>query len=252
MDNYQTMMSPSDYETESKRFNFVVKSLLARVRTAGPVEVIAVTNSGGVSPIGYVDIKPLVQQVTGDGSAVDHGVIYNVPYLRVQGGSNAVIIDPQVGDIGLAAFCDRDISKVKATQAQATPGSLRRHNMADAVYLYSIMASAPTQYIQFVGNAINVVSPGTVNVKAPNVNVQASTAANVTAPTASVTATGTASLSAPSVSIGSGAGSLYRMVDERILNWASTHTHLVTAVGSQTAVPTQTIPTCTTSAAKAN
>lgn len=238
----QTAMSPSDYETESKRFNFVVKSLLARVRTAGPVEVVAVTNSGGVSPIGYVDIKPLVQQVTGDGSAVDHGVIYNVPYLRVQGGGNAVIIDPHVGDIGLAAFCDRDISKVKATGSQAAPGSLRRHNMADAVYLYSIMAAAPTQYIQFVGGTVNVVSPGLVHIQAPSATIDATT----TTVNGNFIVNGNTTMNGNiSQTAGSGAGTAtligpLTVTNDVTANGTSLHTHKhsgVTTGGGNTGAP---------------
>ncbi len=44
-----------------------------------------------------MDVLPLVMQQTGDGHAVPHDVIYNVPYIRVQGGKTAIILDPQVG-----------------------------------------------------------------------------------------------------------------------------------------------------------
>ena len=81
------------------------------------VQVVAVTNDGGVEPVGFVDVHPMVAQVDGKGQPTPHGVIYGLPYIRVQGGSNAVILDPQVGDIGLAVFCAQDISKVKATKA---------------------------------------------------------------------------------------------------------------------------------------
>ena len=141
--------------------------MISKISSSAPVEVITVTNDGGVSPIGYVAIRPLVQQIDGDGNVIDHGVIYNVPYMRIQGGSNAVILDPQIGDIGIAIFCDKDISAVKATGAAAPPGSARRFAMSDAVYLQSILSSAPSQYVRFSDAGVEVVSPVKVHIQAP-------------------------------------------------------------------------------------
>ena len=80
----------------------IISRMIAGVRTAQVVRVTAVTNSGGASPIGYVHIQPLVGQLDGRGKHVDHGVIYNVPYLRIQGGQSAVILAPPVRAIGAA------------------------------------------------------------------------------------------------------------------------------------------------------
>lgn len=167
--SYRTNEVSTDSKTEAGRLQFVIKSLLAWVRTSVPVEVLEVTNDGGVSPIGYVAIKPLVGQVDGQGNLVQHGSIYNVPYMRIQGGANAVIIDPQVGDIGIAVICDRDISTVKSTRQGALPGSLRRHDLSDAIYLHSIISAAPTQYVRFFDGGIEVVSPNEVRLKAPSI-----------------------------------------------------------------------------------
>jgi hypothetical protein len=182
-DFYLTALGPTDYETESKRAQFVVKQMLKKLRTTMPVQIMAVTNSGGVSPIGYVDINPLVSQLDGNGVIIPHGVIHNVPYLRISGGANAIILDPQVGDIGFASFCDRDISSVKASKSASGPASLRRHDMSDAIYHSTIISRvAPTQYVQFSAAGINITSPVAVTVTAPIVNVVASTSASVTSP----------------------------------------------------------------------
>lgn len=155
----------------AERATFLVKSLIRKARHSAPVEVVSVSNAGGVSPVGVVTIRPLIQQVTGDGVAIDHGDIANVPYMRIQGGANAVILDPQVGDIGIALFCDQDISAVKATGAAAAPGSDRTNHMSDAIYLQSIIAAAPAQYIQFAADGIHVVSPVKVIVQAPEIDL---------------------------------------------------------------------------------
>lgn len=149
----------------------LIARMISNVRTSLPVRVEAVTNAGGVSPIGRVDIRPLVGQLDGRGKHVGHGVIYNVPYLRIQGGASAVILDPKVGDVGIAIFCDRDISAVKGSKKAAPPGSARKHDMSDAIYLHSIVSAAPTQYIAFSAGGITIKSPNGVTIDAPSVTI---------------------------------------------------------------------------------
>jgi hypothetical protein len=70
-------------------------------------------------------------------------------------------MDPQVGDIGVVVFASRDISKVKSTQAQANPGSARKFDFADGIYLGAVFsAAAPTQYIEFDSTGVAIVTPG--------------------------------------------------------------------------------------------
>lgn len=146
-----------------------------------PVQVISVSNAGGLSPVGTVNVQPLVNVVDGAGNSSPHGIIYNVPYMRIQGGSNGVIIDPQVNDIGIAVVCDRDISTVQnvgksinpATGHNYTsaPGSNRKNDMSDMVYLMTIIGAAPTQYIQFNSAGITITSPTTVTINATDIKI---------------------------------------------------------------------------------
>ena len=173
------MQSQNIYSTErpasgSAEINaqlFLINSLLAKVRTNQVVRVVACTNDGGASPIGMVDIQPLVSMVDATGNAYPHRTIYNVPYLRIQGGTNAVILDPEVGDIGVASICDRDISTVKSTQDAAAPASNRQFNFSDAVYLATILSQqAPTNYVSFNLGGIQVISPGQITIQAPKIS----------------------------------------------------------------------------------
>jgi hypothetical protein len=218
------------------QLRFSIWQQINQMATSHPVQVMAV-RPGGTGPVGQVDIRILVQQVSGDGATIDHGTISNVPYVRLQGGSNAVIIDPAVGDIGLASFCSRDISAVKNARAVAPPGSHRAYDFSDAIYMGGCLNGTPAQYVQFTDSGIVIHSPTAITVEAPSVTV---------------TASGSAAVQSPSVSLGSSGGALHALVDERILSWASSHTHKVTAVGSDTATPTQALPSATTSATKAS
>lgn len=154
-------------------YSFIVLQWLAKVQTAIPVKILSCTNDGSVVPFGFVDVLPLVNQIDSQGNAVPHSTVYNLPYLRMQGGSNAIILDPQAGDIGIAVFASRDISKVKATQAQANPDTFRKFSYADGMYLGGILNGTPTQFIQFNSTGITIVSPTQINLVAPNINIHA-------------------------------------------------------------------------------
>lgn len=148
---------------EWNRLRFAIQQQMLGLNTSMPVQVISVQASG-VNPVGFVSIQILVDQVTGNDMTIPHGEIPNVPYFRLQGGTNAVIIDPVMGDIGIACFCSRDISAVKNARAVAPPGSRRAYDFSDAMYMGGFLNAAPTQFIQFTDGGILVHSSDAVSV----------------------------------------------------------------------------------------
>lgn len=148
---------PVDSGSEFNSIIFACKQLIARISTMKLVQVQAVTNDGGVVAAGTVDVLPMVSQLDGQGNSTPHGTIFGVPYFRLQGGVNAVIIDPVVGDIGYMVCADRDISAVKSTKAPAPPGSYRKYAAADGVYVGGCLNGAPEQYIVFTSTGIRIV-----------------------------------------------------------------------------------------------
>ncbi len=152
------MLAPSSLWGRYNNLRFMIQQTISRIQTASVVEVMACTNDGGVSPVGSVDVQILVNQVNGNGVPTPHVTMYGLPYLRIQGGSNAVIIDPQPGDIGIAVFASRDITNVKSTKAQSNPGTYRMHDFADGMYLGGILNGNPTQFVQFSSTGISIVS----------------------------------------------------------------------------------------------
>lgn len=186
--NQQPRSTALDYST----IQFVVQQLMQGMATAALVRVMACTNDGGVVPVGTVDVQLLVDQVTGDGQTVPHGTVFKAPYSRYQGGLNAVILDPQPGDIGVCVFASRDISAVKGDPAKARdrkpvagapPGSRRTYSYSDALYVGGVLNVVPTQFVQFNADGIRVVSPTLVRVEAPSIDLVASDEVNVIAPT---------------------------------------------------------------------
>lgn len=167
-------LEPWSTWNQFSNINFIVTQAIAKLQTATLVKVISCTNSGGLSPVGTVNIQPLVDQVDADGNSWPHTTIYNVPYLRIQSSNgNAIIMDPAPGDIGIGLFASRDISKVKSTQASALPGSARSYDFSDAMYVGGMLGqSAPTQYVQFSPNGITIVSPTAITLQAPVINLE--------------------------------------------------------------------------------
>lgn len=210
--------------------DFFVRMILNRISTATEVKIVSCTNAGGLSPVGFVDVQPLVNQVDGNNQAVPHGVVHTLLYFRLQGGKNAIIIDPEPGDIGLAVFCDHDISSVKASKSQANPGSSRRFDMADGVYVGGNLNGTPSQYVQFSGAGITITSPTAVTVNAPS--------ATVNCATSNVNATGSAAVTAPSISLGAAGQSLLAFVTSAFQSLFNSHTH-PDPQGGNTSPPTQ-------------
>lgn len=186
-------LKPQSTWGEFNNIAFVVQQALGKMQTATLVRIESCTNSGGLSPVGYVDVTPLVNQLDGQGNPTSHVTIYNVPYFRLQGGANGIIIDPQKGDIGVAVFASRDISQVKTIKKQGNPGSHRQYSFADGMYLGGMLNGTPTQYIQFSAAGIRIHSPTQVKIDAPDVlieaqtvEINASTSTTVTTPTFTV------------------------------------------------------------------
>jgi phage baseplate assembly protein gpV len=178
---------------EFNNIAFLVQQALGKMQTATLVRVESCTNAGGVSPVGFVDVTPLVNQIDAQGNPTPHVTIHNVPYFRLQGGANGIIIDPVAGDIGVCVFASRDISKVKSTKKQANPGSFRQYSFSDGMYLGGMLNGTPTQYVQFSAAGIKIHSPTAVVLEAPDVQILAQTveinasiSATVTTPTFTV------------------------------------------------------------------
>lgn len=187
------MQRPAALVGEYNQIAFIVSQALGKLQTATLVRIVSCTNSGGLSPVGFVDVTPLVNQVDSAGVGVEHTVIHNVPYFRLQGGANAIIIDPEPGDIGIAVFASRDITAVKATKDRANPGSYRQYSFSDALYIGGLLNGTPSQYVRFSTSGIQIHSPTQVKLDAPDVRIDAqtveinaSTSTTVTTPTFTV------------------------------------------------------------------
>jgi GpV Apex motif len=162
---------PTSGATEIQALRFLILQRLLKVQTITVVRVVAV-NPGAVGPVGTVDVLPLVGQIDGAGNVIPHQTIFTRPYVRLQGGVNAVILDPVVGDLGVCLFCSRDISAVITAKAPSPPSSRRLFDYADGIYLGGVLNGTPSNYVQFASDGtIKVVSTVAIDLQAPAVNI---------------------------------------------------------------------------------
>lgn len=154
-----TVTSLMNINTQSSEYNglsFIIQQAIRQqVNTCIVVKVTAVKD-------GYVDVLPLVTQIDGNGEAVQPTTLYHLPFMRYHGGVCAVILNPVVGDIGLAVFAQKDCSNVvKGTTEPQQPASFRENSMANGFYIGGFLNQAPTC-------SIELKQDGSIILTAPN------------------------------------------------------------------------------------
>jgi hypothetical protein len=165
-DGYLPQSKPSTRNSPVNALMFMVSQMMAQMNVAALVQVVGVSVKTKTSPAGTVDVKCLVTQVDGDGKVIPNDVIYNIPFFRLQGGVNAVIVDPVVGDTGFCVFADRDSSLAKIAGTMSPPGSKRRFSFADGLYIggWSVKVP-PINYIIINNDGMELVSPVGIDAK---------------------------------------------------------------------------------------
>ena len=178
------LFTPTSAQTsDAESLSYVFQKLLSGAFFIELVQVMAVR---GEAPNLVVDVMPLVSRTNQSGDIIGNSPVYNVPVFRLQRGNSAVIMNPVVGDIGMAAVCDRDNSLVRANRKQSAPGSSRTHSKSDALYFGGFLNGNPTQFIEFADGEINITSPNPVNINCSTANITAPDGVNVTTPNMTV------------------------------------------------------------------
>lgn len=230
----------SDQATEFAALQFIIASYVAQMATATLVRVVSCTNSGGLSPWGTVDVQPVIAQLAGDNTAVQHQRLFRLPYVRIQGGANAVILDPEPGDLGVAIFASRDITALKKQEAidqvasgiirGVPPASDRQFSMADGLYLGGVLNGTPEQFVRFSSEGIEIVSPTKIRLEAPTIEIAASDAYSVEAGEITETADSSITIDSPLNDIKGGG----TKVDDKVF---LTHSHTNVQPGGGTSGP---------------
>ncbi len=245
---YSGQLGLTDGHSDFNVLSFIIEQAIGRVCTMKLAEVTAV-NTGTQT----VDVRPLVNQIDGVGNATPHGLVLDIPYLTLQSGGNVVKMPPKVGDKGLVVVSDRDISAVKSNKAMSNPGSYRRYNLADGVYVGGILNGEPDQMVESSDDGI------TISDKFGNVITMAAGVVNITTASFQVNGNIISGSSGGVVSISDKNGNVIEMtagginvttdafrVNGAIISGFGTanqvtvqeHTHISAGPGSPTAPPT--------------
>ncbi|MUG04165.1 baseplate assembly protein [Bombella sp. ESL0378] len=144
-------------------------SLIAsHINQIGPSMLVQVVDVSAepASITGKVTVRPMVQQQDALSRPLAHDIIHNVPYLRIQGGTSALIIDPKPGDIGFIIISGRDHTHAVTTRQPSPPASFRQFALQDCVYVGGFLNNGPNQFIQATEQGWRIVTPGTVSIEA--------------------------------------------------------------------------------------
>jgi len=218
--------SPDESVQGAKQAEAIINGLIGKKFTTTIVKVLSV-EAGANSAVGFVDVVDMVQQMDADGNGLGGTIMYRLPYFRLQGGANAVVIDPVVGDIGMASMCMRDITTVKNTREESTPASRRICSPSDGLYVGGFLNSAPKQFIEFLESGVNITSTGVVTINGTKVVINAPIESSSTIKTAGDVTDNTAS------------GNTQTMSSMRIAY--NSHTHYENGQGSNTEKPNQQV-----------
>lgn len=161
----------------------IMLGVMGSINTGELVKVVAVDIDENTQ-LGFVSVQPLTYKLDGDNTKVERGIVHNVPFLRLQGGDNGVIVNPKVGDIGFCGICSRDISMVKRIRSFAAPNMQRHSDIADAVYFGSCMSDKPWQTVHIKGGKIKNTTP--INEVTGNVIAGSGENVVISSPTGSV------------------------------------------------------------------
>jgi len=156
--------------SDLNRLEFLIKVLQRDMSTAIPVIITAV-QAGDTNAAGYVDARPLVAQIDAWGNSLPMAAIHHLPYFRLQSGRAAVVLDPVVGDIGLAVFAQSDCSNLKQGATQTVqPNSWRKFDQADGFYVGGFLNKSVDTFVRLAQDgSVTIKAPGNVTIDAPTV-----------------------------------------------------------------------------------
>lgn len=92
--------------------------------------------------VNRVTVSPAITLQTTTGECLKLPSIAEVPVCTVGGGGFMASFPLQKGDTGWLIFADKDISLFKDSETISPANTLRKHNLADAVFIPDIMGKA--------------------------------------------------------------------------------------------------------------
>ena len=160
--------------TNSNEFNKI--SFIIRQSILGTVDTCFIGLVQTVNTDKTVDVLPLVNGVDGNGNAIERTVVFNLPYLKYQGGECSVDIIPVVGDIGLVCITKDDSSSALENKQPSIPPSEKKYNKSNGFYIASIASTCKTakHSLTIRDEGITISTTGNINVSCTEASISAS------------------------------------------------------------------------------
>ena len=171
--------------SEYNRLNFATEQQIRNsVNTAWIGRVDAVSTEDEPTASGTVDATQMVAQSDAEGQSLPMASVPALPYVRLQCGIAALIINPVPGDLLLFDTCKRDSSTVK--QGTQRAGSYRQFDVSDSVAVGAVHTKDPEVWIHIkqdktvmihapegvtieTDSKVTITAPGGVDITAPTV-----------------------------------------------------------------------------------
>ena len=170
-----------DFAMEQKLRNGLTTSFVGRVD--------ACSGKGSDDGSGSVSATQLTAQADASGKSLPMPSMSKLPYVRVQGGIAALIIDPVPGDVALFSSCKQDISGIKQGTSEPVPaGSYRQFSQSDSVMVGAIHTKKPEVWIEIKQDKTVIIhAPKGVKIETDETVEVTAKKVDITAPEVSIT-----------------------------------------------------------------
>lgn len=136
---------------------FFIKSILREYNTALPCKILKADNTKF-----RFDVQPLLNYLDTNSRAIPAPILYNIPLCCTVGGTAGIIVEPQVGDVVLVVFIQRDWENLKRllleqqTGQSVNPNTSRVMKLQDGLIVAMIKSQNPPIYVKVVADKIEL------------------------------------------------------------------------------------------------
>jgi hypothetical protein len=173
-------IDPANNESLAGTLQFAFYKLMQNTNGMLPAQVIAYKRETN-----RVQVQLMIAVMTTQGAQVSRPQLASIPVLALGGGDFFINFNLKKGDLGWVLANDRDISLFLQTYQETAPNTGRVKNFADALFIPDVMkgytiTDTNAMVIQNLAGTVKItLSSDTINITAPNVNINGATTLNL-------------------------------------------------------------------------
>lgn len=173
-------IDPANNESLAGTLQFAFYKLMQNTNGMLPAQVIAYDRVKN-----RVQVQLMIAVMTTQGAQVSRPQLASIPVLALGGGGFFLNFNLQAGNLGWVLANDRDISLFLQTYNETAPNTGRVKNFADGLFIPDVMkgytiTDMDAMVIQNLAGTVKItLSSDTINLTAPNVNINGVTTLNL-------------------------------------------------------------------------